>query len=300
MSVERLDLNLLKVFDVIYNERNLTRAAEVLHITQPAVSNSLQRLRENLNDPLFIRERRGVVPTPFADSLAPNVQAALRLIREGLSVIDAFDPAISERTFRVSMNDPIEALFLPSMLKDMTKSAPNINILSSYVGRYELAKELASGAVDIAIDVPVPPDDRCCCTQLIEESYVCLLRQGHPATQEKLTLKRYLELKHIHVSARRHGIGYVDRALLDYGVKREIKARTRNQELAVEIVRNTDYVITVPEHFLAQYNLAVLTPQFLIPPLEWWLYWPQRLENDAANRWLRQHIIELSGRLAAK
>lgn len=113
MSYERLDLNLLRVFDAIYSERNLTRAASILFISQPAVSNALQRLRELLNDPLFIREHRGVAPTPFANSLAPIVHDALQMIRSGLNSREEFHPEKSRRIFFVSMNDPAEALFLP-------------------------------------------------------------------------------------------------------------------------------------------------------------------------------------------
>src|SRR5690349_21439814 len=119
MSYEQLDLNLLKVFDAIYTERNLTRAARILNVSQPAVSNALQRLRESLHDPLFVRERRGVVPTPFADSLAIPVHNALQMVRSGLSSREKFVPAESQRVFRVSMNDPAEALFLPPLVEEL-------------------------------------------------------------------------------------------------------------------------------------------------------------------------------------
>lgn len=291
MRVENLDLNLLRVFDVVYRERNLTRASEVLHISQPAVSNALQRLRDALGDPLFIRERRGVDPTAFADSIASDIQNALHIIRDSISSFKEFDPATSRRTFKVSMNDPVEALFLPNLLLEISSTAPYINILSSFVSKYDLANEMSTGNVDIGLDVFVPNDDRLVKKDLLTESYVCLVRQGHPLAKGKLSLKKYLSLSHIHVSARRHGLGYIDRILQDENHKREIRLRTRNMELAANIVKATDYSMTVPDHFAKYYDLVALELPFKITYLKWRLYWPRRSDHDPGNQWLRG-IIE--------
>lgn len=296
MSYQQLDLNLLKVFDAIYAERNLTRAARILNISQPAVSNALQRLRESLDDPLFIRERRGVTPTPFADSLAAPVQNALQLVRSGLSSREAFTPQQSQRTFRVSMNDPAEALFLPSLVLEMAKLAPTVDIHSSYVGRHELANEMAVGAVDLAIEVPMPNDGRLQHSELINESYACVVRPKHRALNKEFTLENYLALEHVHVSARRRGLGHVDRALADQGITRHIKVRTRNPGLAASIVKNTDLSMSVPERFAGYYNLKPLPLPFEVPPLAWRLYWPVRSEYDPGNIWLRQLIIDIAER----
>lgn len=294
MPLERLDLNLLRVFDVIYNERSLTRAASILHISQPAVSNALNRLRETLHDPLFIRERRGMSPTPAADSLAPAVQNALELLRSGLSSLEAFSPERAERTFRLSINDHVEAMVLPSLVLSLTKLAPNISILNNFVGRHELAREMAEGAVDIAVDVPVPADERLRHVDLIGETSACLVRPRHPVTRGKLTLARYLELGHVHVSGRRHGLGYIDKALAEYNRARLIKVRVRNPGLAAVIVKSTDYAMSVPERFAHLYELRALKLPFDVPPLAWRVYWPTRLDHDPGNTWLRNLIIEIA------
>ncbi len=128
------------------------------------------------------------------------------------------------------------------------------------------------------------------------ESYVCLVRQGHPASRGKLHLEDYLSLSHIHVSARRHGLGYIDRILMDEGHKREIKLRTRNMEIAANLVRETDCSMTVPDHFAKYYDLVALRLPFAIPKLTWRLYWPRRSDHDAGNRWLRNIVETIAGR----
>ena len=300
MSYHRLDLNLLRVFDVIYTERNLTRAAGVLHISQPAVSNALQRLRETLNDPLFIRERRGVTPTPFAESLAPPIQNALQLVRSGLSSLEDFSPARSERTFRVSMNDPAEALFLPPLIKTVDEQARGINILSGYVGGHELAKEIATGSVDVAVEVALPADERLRHTGLITESYACMVRPKHPLLRRKFTLEDYLALEHVHVSARHHGLGHVDRALAEIGYSRRIKVRTRNPGLAADLVKTSKIAMSMPERFADYYGLKMLPLPFDVPRVAWRLYWPMRAEHDPGNIWLRDVITEIANRYRSR
>lgn len=294
MSYERLDLNLLRVFDVIYSERNLTRAASILCISQPAVSNAVQRLRETLKDPLFIREHRGVLPTPFADSLAPIIHDALQMVRSGLKSRDEFDPATSQRVFRVSMNDPAEALFLPRLTMEALKSAPHVSFQSSYVGRHDLANDMAMGTVDVAIEVALPTDERWQYAELLNDDYVCMVRQDHPLVKRQLTLEKYLSLDHIHVTARRRGLGHVDRALADCHAARNIKLRTRNCGLAVSIVSKTDLSMSLPRRIASDYNLKALPLPFDVPPLQWRLYWPNRAEYDLASIWLRNLLVSIA------
>jgi DNA-binding transcriptional LysR family regulator len=297
MAYEQLDLNLLRVFDAIYAERNLTRAAMVLNVSQPAVSNALKRLREALNDALFVRERRGVVPTAYADNFAQSVHNALNLVRSELNSRERFSPERSQRTFRVSMNDPAEELFLPGLLSDVGKYAPGVTLLSNFIGRHVLTKEMALGAVDLAIDVPMGSDDRIRHEDLLNETYVCACRRGHPILRRKFTLDAYLSLDHIHVSARRRGLGFIDRSLADRQLARRIKLRTRNPKLAADIVASTDLAMSVPARMAASYDLAASPLPLDVPPITWRLYWPARADGDPGNKWLRQLIL---GRKAAE
>lgn len=296
MSFENLDLNLLRVFDAVYRERNITRAAEALHMSQPTASNALQRLRDALGDPLFIRERRGVKTTTFADSIAPDIQNALFLVRQSINSIKDFDPSTTRRTFKVSMNDPVEALFLPNLMQELHHNAPHINIMSSFLGRHELANEMSTGNLDIGLDVFVPNDDRLSKKELLTENYVCLVRRGHPLVGKTLTVDDYLAMSHCHVSARRNGLGYIDRTLLDLGYKREIRMRTRSMELAANTIRHTDFSMTVPDHFAQHYDLAALNLPFDVPNLTWQLYWSRHADYDAGCSWLRAIIEKVANR----
>lgn len=293
MSFHNLDLNLLRVFDVIYTERNLTRAANILHISQPAVSNALHRLREVLHDPLFVRERRGVAPTPFADSLAPSIHSALQLVRSGLSSIEDFSSATSSRTFRISLNDHVESLLLPSLVATIAREAPNINIVNSYIGRHDLPGEMALGAIDIAVDVPLASDERVEHKDICTEGYVCMVRKDHPVLGQKFDLETYLSLDHVHVSGRRHGLGHVDRVLADKALSRNIKLRTRNLELSAKIIQDSDYTMTLPARFANYYGLATIPLPFKVPDLHWRLHWPVRAEYDRGNIWLREMIAAI-------
>ena len=297
---ENLDLNLLRTFDVVYTEGSLTRAARVLNISQPAVSNALSRLRDCLGDRLFIRDRRGMVPTSFAAGLAPSIHQALEAIRSGLEAREDFDPRVSERTFRVSMNDPAEALFIRPLIEACAGEAPNVSVLCNFIGRHEIGNEMSAGSLDLAIDVPTLTDGRARHASLLQETYTCLVRPEHRLAGRSITPGEYLGLGHVHVSARRYGLGHVDRALADAGCKRRIRLRIRNPEIAADIVRRTDLAMTVPQHFAAEWGLAALELPFAIPPLDWQLYWPTRLEDDASNRWLREKLLAIAARRRAE
>lgn len=291
---ETLDLNLLRAFDVIYAERNLTRSAKVLNVSQPAVSNALNRLRESLGDQLFVRGKRGMMPTPFAEHFAGAVHNALDLVRSGISANEDFQPETSERRFRISMNDPAETLFLFPLIEKCIRVAPGVDISSTFVGRYELANEMGVGALDAAVEVPIPADERVNHAPLVNESYACMVRPGHPLAGRDLRLEDYLALDHIHVSARRHGLGHVDRAMAEINLSRHIKVRIRSAALAADIVNCTNLSMSMPERFAKYYQLTCLKLPFPVPPIAWQLYWPSRLEQDAGSIWMREQILEIA------
>lgn len=291
---EHLDLNLLRTFDVIYSERNLTRASRILNVSQPAVSNALQRLRASLGDQLFVRERRGMMPTSFAESFAPTVHKALASIKSELYARRDFAPATTERSFRISMNDPAEALFLHPLVKQCVRDAPHVDLLCNFISRHELGNEMAQGTLDLAIEVPVPADDRVRHVDLLQESFTCMVRPGHPLTGTILSMEDYLALGHVHVSARRYGLGHIDRVLAERGIGRRITARIRNPGIAADVIHATDLAMTMPDRFARYYNLAALSLPFTAPGLTWRLYWPARQHGDDGNIWLRERILDIA------
>lgn len=293
MSLKKCDLNLFLVFDTIYTQRNLTQAAKSLSITQPAVSNALARLRKLFNDELFVRTARGMQPTPCAESIAQNVSDALGLLNGSILERQEFDPQLTERTYQFSMTDLAEALVLPRLIPFFQQQAPGVALQSYYVKRQELAKNLARGEIDFAVDVPVVEDHQLCHQHLFSDDYVCVLRPGHPALAEELTLERFLGLQHIHVSSRRKGLGQVDLSLLKLDRQRQIKLRVQHYRVAAAICGNTDLALSLPRFLAVKYDLMVQPLPFDVPQLDFHLYWHRQADRDGSHRWLRESLLDM-------
>ena len=291
MRLQNVDLNLFVVFDAIYTERNLTRAAEVLHITQPAASNALTRLRRTMNDELFVRSRQGVIPTPVADNIIGRVREALQLMTSSLVESETFNPETAEKTFRVSMNDMAEALFLPSLEKYVQKNAPHITIESYYTDRQNVSRELSAGTIDLALDVPLLSDPQLRHKELLKENYVCMVRKGHQSIGTKLTLKSYLNLDHIHVSSRRTGPGQVEIALNKMGKHRRVSLRVQHYMIAALIAQQTDLALTLPTSLAKRYDTQTFVLPYKLAPLELHLYWHKSADNDPGNLWFRDQFL---------
>jgi DNA-binding transcriptional LysR family regulator len=290
-QLSRIDLNLFVVFEVIYRERNVTRAAEILCLTQPAVSNSLARLRDLLDDPLFVRTPQGMTPTPVAHNIMPHVVEALGLLDKSVSQGHTFVPAEANREFVLSMTDLSESIFLPAIMSKLSVEAPNVRIKSHYVQRDMLARSLTAGELDLAIDVPLVREDSLQHTSLLSDRYVCAVHPEHELAETELTLEAYLGLKHMHISNRRKGMGQVDVALHKLGKSRNIVLWSQHYMVAPLVGRDTDLVLTIPYQMAKQYNLVVKELPFRMPSLETHLYWHDN--NDAANEWLRGVLQDL-------
>lgn len=295
MRLNQVDLNLFVAFDAIYTERNLTRAAEVLCITQPAVSNALNRLRNTFNDQLFVRTPQGMVPTPVADNIVGQVREALQLLNASVQEGDVFDPLVADKVFRFSLNDLAEWLLLPSLLEHLQQEAPGIALSSYPLARSAAPKELASGTLDFAIDAPVISDANLCHSVLMDSPYVCVVRKDHPVIGDSLSLDEYLGLNHIHISSRREGLGQVDMALNALGLQRKIQLRVRHYLVAPSIVQRTNLSLTIPRRVAEQFDFKILELPFEVPKLEWHLYWHKSADRDRANRWLRESLLKWSG-----
>ncbi|WP_321784090.1 LysR family transcriptional regulator [Paraburkholderia sp. J94] len=293
MSLTKIDLNLFVVFEAVYRTRNLTRAAELLFITQPAVSNALARMRKSFGDPLFVSTAAGMMPTPVSENIIGRVREALQLLDSSTHAGEQFDPATSQRTFRLSMNDLTEALLLPALEEVLQRQAPGIRIESYFTTRREVPEALASGAVNLAIDAPLIDDPQLEQQALGCDRYACLLRKDHPFTKKKLTLDDYLRLGHIHVSSRRQGPGLVDTELNKLGLRRTIQTRVQHYLVAPLIAMRTDLVLTAPLALVRRYDARILALPFALPELETHGYWHRSVSGDPAHRWLREQIGRL-------
>ncbi|MBC3303821.1 LysR family transcriptional regulator [Pseudomonas sp. SWRI18] len=301
MNLSKVDLNLFIVFDAIYTEANLTRAGQIVGITQPAVSNALARLRETFNDPLFVRTAQGMVPTPMAQNIIGPVRNALSLLRVSVQESRIFNPQQAAKTYRISMTDLTEAVILPPLFQRLRRLAPTVVIESFLSKRRETTKELAAGRLDFAVDAPLNTDPQVRHVKLMEDRYVCAMRKGHPmAGKDKLTLDDYLSLTHIHISSRRNGLGHVDLALGKMGIQRKIALRSQHYLMASQVLQQTDMVMTVPERFARRHELHWFNlPVNDVPAVETHLYWHESTDQDPANRWMREQMIELCQQVTA-
>ncbi|MGL4318408.1 MAG: LysR family transcriptional regulator [Pseudomonas sp.] len=301
MNLNKVDLNLFIVFDAIYTEANLTRAGQIVGITQPAVSNALARLRETFNDPLFVRTAQGMVPTPMAQNIIGPVRNALQLLRVSVQESRTFTPQQANKTYRISMTDLTEAVILPPLFQRLRRLAPTVQIESFLSKRRETTKELAAGRLDFAVDAPLNTDPQVRHVKLMEDRYVCALRPAHPLAKDKLSLDEYLSLTHIQISSRRSGLGYVDLSLGKMGLQRKVALRSQHYLMASTVLQNTDMAMTVPERFARRHALHyVQLPVNDVPSLETHLYWHESTDQDPANRWMREQIIEICQQVTAQ
>jgi len=297
VHLSQVDLNLFVVLEAIYREGNITRAGQQLNLTQPAISHALKRLRDLLQDPLFVRQGPQMVPTPFTRNMIEQVRQALQILEMNVSHSHNFVPEHTRRNFHLSMWEYLETLLLPLLLARLAHAAPGMSITTSRVKRRDLETELASGSVDLAIEIPMTVSNRIRQKWLLNEPYVVIARQGHPAIADKLDLDTYLAQRHIQVSSRRQGPSLIDVELSRRGLRREVFLRSQHTFAAWMVVCKTDMLLTLPERHARLLNPDLMNQVHLFPlhapRLEAHLYWHESVENDPANRWLREEIEKI-------
>ncbi|MAD63068.1 LysR family transcriptional regulator [Haliea sp.] len=289
-----VDLNLYRVFDVIYTEGNLTRAGEVLCITQPSVSNALARLRDTFGDPLFVRTSVGMTPTPVAQNAIGKVRAALDLMRSSLQEVGTFLPEESDRIFRFSIADLAELLILPELLETLSQIAPGVSVDCRHLNYEDSLHQMASAQLDFTVAAQLHRKEQLAYSPLLLDDYVCVVRKGHPALKRPLTLESYLQLKHINLSRQKQHETYEDRALYKLGYNREIALWAQSYSMAPNLVRRTDLALTVPRQLAIRSKLPFMELPFHVPPLELFLYWHKNVDLDPAICWLRDQILSLN------
>ena len=298
MNLKETDLNLFIAFDVIYTEKNLTKAGQVLGITQPAVSNAFSRLRELFGDDLFIRTSKGMIPTPVANQIIKDVRSALSLIQNTISETEKFDPSIAEMTFKISIGDSSEYRLLPLLIKELAEIAPKIKVETYLTPRKDAPRELASGTIDFSIDPPVHSDPHLRHEKIYEEDYVMIVRKDHPILNLKeITIEDYLKLSHIHISNRKTGLGHVDMALYRLGLSRDISLRAQHFLVAPYIVEQSDLAITTTKGFAVDRDLAWRELPFEIEPLILHLYWHEAKDSDPSTKWMKDLMLKTYGKL---
>ncbi|HTD04982.1 LysR family transcriptional regulator [Undibacterium sp.] len=296
MHISKIDLNLFTVFEAIYTEGSVTRASQQLHLTQPAISHSLNRLRQLFDDPLFVRQGHAMVSTPLARSIIEPVRQALRGLEVTLADTGKFDPSQAGKQFTLALRDVLESTVLPPLLESVTRQAPMIDLAAIQVDRRELVSELAAGSLDVAIDMLLPLPNEIRREKISQDTTVVLARQGHPAVAGALDLETYLAAEHILASSRRKGPGLEDFELSRLGLQRRIRLRCQHYFAACRVVSQTDLLLTMPEGYARIANLQfgnqIVPLPITMPSWDVYLYWHRNVENDPANRWLREQVTQ--------
>lgn len=290
MPSHAIDLNLYRVFDAIFTEQSLTRAGEILHVTQPAVSNALARLRREFDDPLFVRSGAGMLPTPRALAMAPDIRRALKMLDGARATSGHFDAGRSTRRFRLRLSDLLEAILLPPLLERLQASAPGITLETFQGSRRDLPRDLAAGEADLAMDAVLHADPQLEHALLCRDRYVCMVRPGHPSAATALDMEAYLALDHVMPSSRRRGLGHVDLALRRLGLQRRIRLRSQHYLLTPHVVGSTDLALSAPASLARLHGLRTLELPLEVPPLEIRMFWHRRAEGDPALAWLRSQV----------
>jgi DNA-binding transcriptional LysR family regulator len=308
MNLKSIDLNLLVYLDVLLRKRNVTRAAESLGISQPAMSNALQRLRTLFSDPLLVRTRSGMSPTERAEQLRPLIREIVASIEKAVESDKGFDASSADRVFRISVSDYGESTLLPHLLRRMRSEAPNItlDILTPSDVSYQ---DLEHGNVDMVInrfdELPGSFHQK----TIWRDGFSCLISHHNPI-RNHFDLENYLEASHVWVSKTGMGIGvgvepgasqqlgWVDDALAKLGKTRRIRVFTRHYQAAMKLAELRDLIITVPSkaaNLLKDHpDIIILPPPFEIPEIELKMAWSPLLQHNPAHQWLRRLITQVT------
>lgn len=289
-----IDLNLLKALDALLDERNVTRAAQRLSLTQPAVSAMLTRLRESFGDPLFVRTQRGITPTARALELAGPLKQILADVETMLQP-PSFDPAVAEMALTIAATDyALRAVVVP-FLSELRRHAPGIRAVVLPVQHERLAGQLQRGDIDLALITPdtTPPDLHA--RRLFDERYVCVMRADHPdAANNALSLDRFCSLDHALVSY--HGgslSGVTDEALAKIGRARRVTVSVTSFLVLPEILRSSDLIAVVPRRLAAHADgLAIFEPPVEIPCFTKTVAWHERTHHAPGHKWARALLVQ--------
>jgi DNA-binding transcriptional LysR family regulator len=294
------DLNLLLVFEALFRQGSVTRAAAQVGLSQSAMSSALGRLRTQFGDPLFVKTRSGMLPTPRALELAPALTEALSMVRGAMDRRESFDPATSARSLRVYITDVGETVLLPTLMTYLQERSPAMRLETAQQPAAELPLRMESGEVDLAVGYLPQLPEKIRRARLFEEHYVCMTRPDHPLGRKgPLTLKEFLGARHVLIASMGSGHQVLERTLAERGVHDNVALRVPHFVVVPLIIANTDLIVSVPSRVAgatARLMKSKVHPLPIpIPSFDVSVFWHERVENDGANRWLRAAMLELFG-----
>ena len=311
MSLSRVDLNLLVYLDVLLRERNVTKAASHLGLSQPAMSNGLRRLRELFEDPLLVRTSEGMTPTERAQELQPIIRNVLATVDKAVQPQSDFDPGSAQRVFRITASDYAESTLFPSLLRRLREEAPGVtlDILTPSDVSFQ---DVEQGKVDMVINRFDSMPQSFHQKTIWRDSFSCLFSVDNPI-RDSFNLETYLQAQHVWVSKTGMGVGvgvnpndvqrlgWVDEALNRIERQRRITVFTRHYQAAMLLAEQKDLVVTIPSKAakLQQHNPRVVIeePPFEIPALELKMAWSPLLQHNPAHQWMRRLLVEVAEQL---
>ena len=314
MNLSKIDLNLLVYFSVLLREGNVTKAAEHLGLSQPAMSNGLRRLRKVFNDPLLVRTSNGMMPTDKAKELQPLVQNVLSQIELFVQPTIDFDPMHSKRLFRVMASDYAETTLLPRVRTRMAKEAPDtaLDILTPSDVTFQ---DIEVGNVDLVINRFDQLPQSLHLSVLWNDNFSCVMREDSPYRQD-FNFDKYLMANHVWVNKTGMGVatgvnpddiqklGWVDVALDELGKRRKIAVFTRHYISAIQLAHQQDLIATVATrstHLVNHFeDLAILPAPFSVPEIELHMVWSPLLHHNIAHKWFRGLIREVANEIKAE
>ncbi len=296
--MENIDLHSLRVLYEIYKSGSLSRTAERLEVSQPAISLTLAKLRKRFDDPLFVRLGHEMRPSPMTDGLIHSVRESIVALEATLNYRVTFDPASTKRSIRIAMTDIGKIVILPKLLVEIGRQAPGARV-EIYTISQLTAELLSAGEIDLAIGfVPAMPPSFYQ-KALYQEGFMCVSRTGHPRVRDHLTLELFQQEQHILVVTPVTGHLIVDRALEEQGIQRNIAVRIPNFLGLSALVGCTNYLCTLPRRaalILAEDPGVQAWPvPFRLPGYAVRQYWHERQASDPAHAWLRSVVTQLFG-----
>ncbi|MCP2516410.1 LysR family transcriptional regulator [Achromobacter mucicolens] len=297
MNLKDVDLNLLVVFNELHKHGRVSAAAESLGISQPGVSNALARLRKLLGDELFLRTSRGMVPTPYAESLAQPIADALAALHGTLNARVAFDPARSERAFVIGVNDVGETYFLPRLMRALDQVAPGVTIRTVRTTSIDVRDEMERGRMDLAMGFLPGLKGGFFQRRLFRQPYVCIFRQDHPLARSGVSARQFRAAEHVAIVSEGTGHGVVDEVIARAGIRRRLRLTVPHFMAVGPVLQATDMIAVVPQRFAdcacGPFGLAAAPCPVKIPESVINVFWHARNHREAANQWLRQVVVDV-------
>lgn len=305
MHINRLDLNLLVIFKAIYDRGGVSRAADQLNLSQPAISHALTRLRDVVGDPLFLRNGQKLVPTPTADRLIDPVRKALENIDKAFLDLQDFDPQNANYNFTIGINSLIESAFFEPLVKKIRPMFKNINLSSVRLDRKNMDKALANGQIDLAIDIGLPTGRLIHKKLIISSPLVVIAHKSNTLFQNEernISFDDYMNSSHIIVSSRPSGQSHEDNSIASFSnLQRNIFARCQQVPTAIEIIKDSNQLLTISQFLTNNIKnfdeYIIFTPPFAAPNTEIYAYWHVNSQFEKPMIWLREILLDVASKI---